>query len=997
MKPITSSSKRRWNRFRREMCNYSKRLDTFQKKKWPRAKPTPETLATVGFYYNPISESNSEERLDNVTCYMCTKSFYDWEDDDDPLKEHITHSPSCPWAYILSSKNNPNQNPQAAALTKCREQTFVDKVWPYTNRPDYHCEPSVMAASGFVYNPTADAKDAAHCLYCDINLHDWEPDDDPYTEHKRRRADCVFFTWKDPNSLSPTKLSFLSTSNIDPEDLTEDNSILPVSPTRDSTKSHKTLNFSPSRKNNLNARPLTMSLYTNTSEEKDSQPTRAPQSPTKPVLLTAPRRKNKSPKKSKPAVFKPVKPIFSDEDEDDDDLTASQPFSKGICNDSMQVAKKDFTEEIPPKEDEKDNELEHLVSTATSVHTTVSDITGHQSVTDENDEQNNCMSTPPKIEIESKIDEEISVVSKSKEISSSVSSVGKEQNHTEKQVAIETPEQQKVEKEDEHLNLQGSFIEESTKQPISSKPSTSSPDMTDAATGGRVSSSSFRDKILQTNFSPRSTIDSFSNISKKRNSEEANDENDETNLKIPIPEKKRKSQEVLQSKNILVSSTEDSHEPVKVTEDSQTAIHVSKFEDLENKSVESEQSLQLLSESENDDKPLIDLIPLLAIKRKDNLVSGVLEKGKSTSTSKTKFDTSIVDFIEKPKTEISEVLPEEKRKAICDESQTVRVSIDRGVTKTRDVSSPVSDEKSENVNHEEANSGHTVMNVHSSLDPQPIVQPNELESGSYLKDLPDRNVGNSEKVTFQEDDINSPKLQSKNNQTVEAVNTETSDKLQEKEANHELENIEKIEEKLTEVDKVSLSDAFPDQEIKNSRTSVQNGTRSVSKNTPEKETKVDKIDNVSKKDVETSPGSRETSSAFAKTYAEKEVTSINLPSVRKPLDEPYYDHSISPFDPLCQSSFLAPQTPVKSRHALPLVEANAPPWEPIDFSSLLESPVPNPVEPNKLSEKELDMTVEQWIKFMYAKCAKEFEEACEEKIEWLLEEGKRAEEYIQNL
>ncbi|KAL9122852.1 MAG: hypothetical protein Q9187_000588 [Circinaria calcarea] len=60
--------------------------------KWPHKTPTPAQLATAGFFYQPTASSP-----DNATCFLCERALDGWEEDDDPIKEHLNYSADCGW------------------------------------------------------------------------------------------------------------------------------------------------------------------------------------------------------------------------------------------------------------------------------------------------------------------------------------------------------------------------------------------------------------------------------------------------------------------------------------------------------------------------------------------------------------------------------------------------------------------------------------------------------------------------------------------------------------------------------------------------------------------------------------------------------------------------------------------------------------------------------------------------------------------------------------
>lgn len=96
------------------MDAYETRLASFAPKKpsrskkqqaaasgWPHPpsfRATPSRLAQAGFYFEP-----STSKPDNVLCFMCGYALGNWEDQDDPFKVHVEHSPKCAWAIARCS------------------------------------------------------------------------------------------------------------------------------------------------------------------------------------------------------------------------------------------------------------------------------------------------------------------------------------------------------------------------------------------------------------------------------------------------------------------------------------------------------------------------------------------------------------------------------------------------------------------------------------------------------------------------------------------------------------------------------------------------------------------------------------------------------------------------------------------------------------------------------------------------------------------------------
>ena len=51
---------------------------------WPRKDITPQSLAAAGFFYAP----NNKQGSDRVVCFKCHNALFNWDQGDDPWKEH---------------------------------------------------------------------------------------------------------------------------------------------------------------------------------------------------------------------------------------------------------------------------------------------------------------------------------------------------------------------------------------------------------------------------------------------------------------------------------------------------------------------------------------------------------------------------------------------------------------------------------------------------------------------------------------------------------------------------------------------------------------------------------------------------------------------------------------------------------------------------------------------------------------------------------------------
>ncbi|KAJ5162691.1 uncharacterized protein N7500_004521 [Penicillium coprophilum] len=158
---------------------------------WPHQRPSPAELAHAGFYYKPY-----ETNPDNTTCFACHRALDGWEEDDNPVTEHLKHAPDCGWAIMMDlqqSSSNPAsiEDPTGDRITQARLSTF-GTAWPHDGKKGW------MVESGWYFCPTDESDDLASCVYCKLSLDGWEPKDDPFDEHYRRSSDCSFFVFAQP-------------------------------------------------------------------------------------------------------------------------------------------------------------------------------------------------------------------------------------------------------------------------------------------------------------------------------------------------------------------------------------------------------------------------------------------------------------------------------------------------------------------------------------------------------------------------------------------------------------------------------------------------------------------------------------------------------------------------------------------------------------------------------------------------------------------------------
>lgn len=66
-----------------------------------------------------------------------------WEKDDDPLEEHLKHSPDCGWALVKRVEKLADgliqEYPLSSEMIEARKATFADK-WPHEDKKGWKCK-----------------------------------------------------------------------------------------------------------------------------------------------------------------------------------------------------------------------------------------------------------------------------------------------------------------------------------------------------------------------------------------------------------------------------------------------------------------------------------------------------------------------------------------------------------------------------------------------------------------------------------------------------------------------------------------------------------------------------------------------------------------------------------------------------------------------------------------------------------------------------------------
>ena len=78
-----------------------------------------------------------------MVCFLCSKSMDGWEEGDDPVREHLKHSPACGWvitAAVEAEMDGYAQiHPAEASMVEARKATFAGR-WPHDGKRGWKCK-----------------------------------------------------------------------------------------------------------------------------------------------------------------------------------------------------------------------------------------------------------------------------------------------------------------------------------------------------------------------------------------------------------------------------------------------------------------------------------------------------------------------------------------------------------------------------------------------------------------------------------------------------------------------------------------------------------------------------------------------------------------------------------------------------------------------------------------------------------------------------------------
>ncbi|XP_078492411.1 zinc finger protein [Ciona intestinalis] len=191
----------------------SERMKSFEN--WPTQNRTvnPSDLARSGFFYLG--------NLDRVQCFSCGGVLRNWNYGDNITTEHRRHFPHCrmtkgtennnvPSSSPLEASNAPRRNIQEPPDPSESEQRELELMFPCQHPVNSHMRHNdsrvvtfdsrwpknktqatvqQIAKAGFFY---LGDRDRVKCWYCNGGLQNWDPDDEPWTEHAKWFPTCEF-------------------------------------------------------------------------------------------------------------------------------------------------------------------------------------------------------------------------------------------------------------------------------------------------------------------------------------------------------------------------------------------------------------------------------------------------------------------------------------------------------------------------------------------------------------------------------------------------------------------------------------------------------------------------------------------------------------------------------------------------------------------------------------------------------------------------------------
>ncbi|ESO88916.1 hypothetical protein LOTGIDRAFT_94905, partial [Lottia gigantea] len=184
------------------------RLSTFSN--WPSNRVHPVSLAEAGFIYLGTG--------DTVQCVYCQGKLSQWENGDDPIREHFRHFSTC--FYILEMKMNnsalltgtsnavevtdsctdrPHVNTNSSSdahasnnpTTNNKYITMSSRFETLKNWAHLTLTANQLSLAGFYWD---EEKKSCKCFRCNVIITNWQVDDDPFKVHALKSPECSYIS-----------------------------------------------------------------------------------------------------------------------------------------------------------------------------------------------------------------------------------------------------------------------------------------------------------------------------------------------------------------------------------------------------------------------------------------------------------------------------------------------------------------------------------------------------------------------------------------------------------------------------------------------------------------------------------------------------------------------------------------------------------------------------------------------------------------------------------
>ncbi|GIY22448.1 baculoviral IAP repeat-containing protein 1f [Caerostris extrusa] len=182
-----------------------KRLETF--KGWPNWSHPSKQLTECGFIY-----LNSADR---VQCVFCKIVLQNWEPLHKPLQRHAESSPDCPFLRGLNVGNIPlhekyepvkfyswydcKSRKASSDMNDASKRLDSFQNWPHR----LYLDKNEFVHSGLYFTGISDC---VKCFSCNVEMYDWDLNDDPMLHHKWFSPECEYLkTIKIPCPLDNEK------------------------------------------------------------------------------------------------------------------------------------------------------------------------------------------------------------------------------------------------------------------------------------------------------------------------------------------------------------------------------------------------------------------------------------------------------------------------------------------------------------------------------------------------------------------------------------------------------------------------------------------------------------------------------------------------------------------------------------------------------------------------------------------------------------------------